>query len=303
MTYSWTRSFGVVLTTAVSLFLVAACSGGGEESTNDGGLDSAVTDAGDAQADGDADADNDGDTDTDTDTDADTDVDSDADGDLDGGPDCSLPPDGGNALPDGWAGAELTEVYIGPSPIVDAGFGPDIDASVIASLNGNTIRLLVENTQFDCVIEEAGGVEGFVRKRTGGYDVLIQPADMCSWTSACGTCYQNVRLNVGASDAGAEVALYLRNSFRQESDHKPKLIDTVTASTPMADCDILVSCDAGVCPDGGSCVDDFDQEKGCTSLPSCGGNFCAWDKEACFLECGTATCTLAETMPLTVTCP
>jgi len=246
------------------------------------------------------DGDSDGDADADGDADVDTDADADADEDMDAA--CYDLHDGGFGLTGRWADAEwIREVYIGPSEPLDAG-GDDPESIITTAYSDAGIRLLVEYADFDCVVHLQGGLDGFVIERDGGYDVLIQPADMCAYASAC-SCSQNVRLNIRTPIQGSnEVSVFFRLSTYFEPYPESEAVGTTIVEQSGTDCDNLQPCDAGACSYTHDCEGYFDYNRWCTSLPSCGGSFCAWDEEACFLECGGGFCTFTQTTPAQVEC-
>ena len=82
------------------------------------------------------------------------------------------------------------------------------------------------------------------------------------------------------------------------------MAETQAVAEP-SDCDNLTPCDAdNPCALEGFAMDERmdDYLMGCTALATCGGSFCAWDAEACMLECATLTCAMGESYPLTPIC-
>lgn len=211
---------------------------------------------------------------------------------------CDPPPEAEYDLPPDWGEAEHHEIFLGPDKPASE---PDDAEVLLAVANGEQVRLYYRGV-FPCLELN----EAFVRPASsGGFDVLVQPVDTHpDDVFACGSDYYDLRLHVGPGQAGTPVTLYRRGSDKGSNYPNPVLVGTAVAAASHEDCDHLVPCGVdSPCAEEGFQSDELTNwTLGCFQLPSCDGAYCAWDGEACMMECGYTGCAVLESYPAQLDC-
>jgi hypothetical protein len=212
---------------------------------------------------------------------------------------CDPPPDPGYDLPAGWTEAEHVETFMGPRKPTEA--GEDGGEVLVAASSGDEVRVYYRGV-FPCVEPYTA----FVRPASaGGYDVLVQPVEIHpAGVNACGSDLYDLRFFVGEGQADTSINLYRRGSDKSADYPVPALVGSVVAGAEQGDCADLAACGTDAPCDGeGAHSDEItDWTLGCYQLPSCGGARCAWDGEACLLECQHTACAVLESYPAQLDC-
>jgi hypothetical protein len=195
----------------------------------------------------------------------------------------------GDKLPDGWEAQHLVEAYWSPFKDCTQAVPPVLSVG----LRSGVVHLLVQ---------DLGGVswpyEVYVHSVADSHDVLFEttnPGD--PW--AC-VLSNDVRVVLGAGSTSSTVRVYRRDLEEVEDDSPPELVGELTVENPLGDCQNLTPCDVDDVCEG---IDgDEIQHMGCFEIPACEGTFCAWDNEACWLECQQEECTILESHPAQLSC-
>ncbi len=123
--------------------------------------------------------------------------------------------------------------------------------------------------------------------------------------TACGSALYAMRVVLPNADARTRVTVY-----RQDDVPGPiQLVGSALADGDDADCASLTECstDRACDLEGASSavlgpVDGPGDTVGCTALPACGKDVCAWQREACMMTCGVLDCAIAQSFPAQVVC-
>jgi hypothetical protein len=230
---------------------------------------------------GDADSDENTDSGTDSDIDSDTDTDTDIDTET----------DTGAPLPEEWQDATVADSwYRSPASGCEEG---TFEALYLGVREGRIF--LVDEYRPEVAVPWLPVI--YVRQRDGGFDLLFDR--YLHDTDSCGFLV-DVRVEVGAGQIGDTVTVYRRDYWVVDEVEEPVLVGEATVEAADGDCSNLIACDASTTCEG---VDEDEaQTMGCFEIGACGGAFCAWNQEACWLDCEDVDCALEGDVPQAPVC-
>lgn len=123
--------------------------------------------------------------------------------------------------------------------------------------------------------------------------------------NACGSALYAMRVVLPNANASTRVTVYRQDDVPGPIERVGSALadgdDTDCAS--LTECSIDQACDLeGASSEVLGPVDGPRDTAGCTALPVCGKNVCAWRREACMMTCGVPGCSIAESFPVQVVC-